>query len=53
MDKAPNLASAADDITAQIICAVVRIAPLLGGDGVLADMKKCPPAQLRAFLSFK
>jgi hypothetical protein len=31
MNNAPNSASAADDITASIICAIVNIAPLFGG----------------------
>ena len=38
-------------MTALIICAVVWIAPLLAGDGVSSDMKKCPPARLRALIS--
>jgi hypothetical protein len=31
MNNAPNSASAVDDITASIICAIVNIAPLFGG----------------------
>ncbi len=51
--NAPNSASAADDITALIIVALVRIAPLLGGDMSLFDKKKCAPARLRAFFSLR
>ncbi len=50
---APNSASAADDITALIIVALVRIVPLLGGGVSLFDKKKCPPARLRAFFSLR
>jgi len=35
--NAPNSASAADDITALIICEMFRIAPLLGGKGALDE----------------
>ena len=40
MQRVHTSASAADDMTALIICAVVRKAPLLGGFAVLLDMKK-------------
>ncbi len=53
MKIAPNSASAADDITALIIVAMVRIAPLLGGLSTLFDRKKCPPARLRDFVSLQ
>ncbi len=53
MYSAPISALAAEDMTALIICAMVWIAPLLAGDGVLSDMKKCPPARLRALVSDK
>ncbi len=36
-------------MTALIICAIVRMAPLFGGLAVLLNMKKCPPARLCAF----
>ncbi len=49
MYRAPTSASATKDMTALIICAIVRMAPLFGGLAVLLDMNKCPPAQLRAF----
>ena len=48
---APSLASAADDTTALIIWEMVNTAPLLGGSGESADMKKCPPERMRAFVS--
>ena len=40
MYRAPTLASAADDMTALIICTVVRIVPLLGGFAVSLNIKK-------------
>ena len=40
--RAPSLASAAEDMTALIICAMVMMAPLFGGMAELLDMKKCP-----------
>ena len=49
MKRSPSLASAADDMTAFIILATVKTEPLLAGYYVLLDMKKCPPALLRAF----
>jgi len=51
MNSAPISASAAEDITALIICDIVCMAPLLGGTSTLLDMKKWPPALLRALLS--
>jgi hypothetical protein len=51
--NAPNSASATDDITAFIMVATVRIAPLLGGNSSSFDRKKCPPARLRDFFSFQ
>ena len=51
MKRAPSLASASEDMTALIICEMVMTAPLLGGMAELLDMKKCPPALLRAFVS--
>ena len=53
MYRAPILASAADDMTALMICEIVRIAPLLRGTASSFDMTKCPPALLRAFVSDK
>ena len=49
--RAPSSASAAEDITALIICAVVRIAPLFGGSGESLGMKNWPCALLQAFVS--
>ena len=51
MNNAPTSASAADDMTALMICDIVLMAPLLGGTSTLLDKKKCPPALLRALLS--
>ncbi len=51
MYRAPISASAADDITVLMICALVKTAPLFGGSALLFDMKKCPPAWLRALVS--
>ncbi len=51
MYRAPISASAADDIMALMICAIVRTAPLFGGSALLFDMKKCLPAWLRALVS--
>jgi hypothetical protein len=51
MYGAPISASAADDMTAMNIYEIVRIAPLLLGIALLFDMKKCPPALLRALVS--
>ena len=39
IQRAPTSASAVDDMTALIICAVLRKAPLLGGFTVLLNMK--------------
>ena len=42
-------ASGAEAMTAFVIYAMLRIAPLFGGISVLVDNKKCPPALLCAF----
>ena len=42
--SAPSSASVADDMTALIILSIVNTAPLLGGNAMVFDMKKCPPA---------
>ncbi len=47
--NAPSLALAAEDITALMMVAFVRIAPLFGGNLLSFDRKKCPPAWLHAF----
>jgi hypothetical protein len=51
MKSAPSSASAADDITARIICEILRTAPLFGGISLMLDMNMWPPARLRAFAS--
>jgi hypothetical protein len=51
--KAPNSASAADDITALIIVAIVSMAPLLRGFSSSSVRKKCQPARLRDFFSLQ
>ena len=49
MNSAPNSASAADDITAFIICEIFYTAPLLMGISSEPAMNMWPPALLRAF----
>jgi hypothetical protein len=49
MNRARNSASAADDMTAQIICEMLRMAPLLKKISSLPAMNMWPPARLRAF----
>ena len=51
MKSAPKYASAAEDMTAFMICEMVRKDPLFGGTSDLSDMKKCPPALFLAFYS--
>ena len=48
MNNAPSSASAADDITALIICEMFNTAPLLMGISSLPAMNMWPPALLRA-----
>ena len=50
MKSAPSSASNADEITALMILAIVNTAPLLGGNTLLFDMKKCPPDLLLDFV---
>ena len=40
MNMAPISASAADAMTARMICAMFKTAPLFGGSGMLFDIKK-------------
>ena len=47
--RAPSSASAADDITARIICEMLRTAPLLMGISSFPAMNMWPPARLRDF----
>ena len=49
MKSDPSSASAADDMTALMIFAIVNTAPLLVGNAVLFDMKKSPPDLLLIF----
>ena len=51
--KAPSLASAADDMTARMICEMFRTAPLFVGMSSFDDMNIYPPARLRALGSDK
>ena len=53
MNSAPSLASAAEDMIALMICEMVRMAPLLVGNSSFSDRKKCPPARLLAFVSYR
>ncbi len=53
MQSAPISASAVDDMTALMICEILRMAPLLLGIASSFDMKKCPPALLCALVSNK
>ena len=48
--SAPSQASTADNMTALMILAIVNTAPLLGGNTLLFDMKKCPPDLLLDFV---
>ena len=45
----PRTASAADDMTALMILSIVNTSPLLVGNAVFFDMKKCPLALLLDF----
>ncbi len=49
MKSAPNSASAADDMTARIICDMLSTAPLFHGIGSLPAMNMWQLARLRAF----
>jgi hypothetical protein len=51
MNRAPSSASAADDMTAQIICKILRTPPLLKGMLSFPTMNMCPPMQLQDFSS--
>ena len=52
-NRAPSSASAADDMTARMICEMFRTAPLFAGISSFDDMNICPPARLRALGSDK
>jgi hypothetical protein len=47
MNWALNSSSAADDMTAQIICEILTVALLLNGMLLFSAMNMCPPARLR------
>jgi hypothetical protein len=49
MKRAPNLASAADDMTAQIICKILRTTQLLKGMLSFPAMNMFPPMSLQDF----
>ena len=49
MKISPSSASTADDMTALMILAIFNTAPLLGGNAMLSDRKKFPPALLLDF----
>ena len=51
MNNAPNLASAADDITAFVICYMLSTAPLLMGMSSVPALNMWPPALLWALIS--
>ena len=46
--RAPSSSPDADDMTVLIICAMVSMAPLFGGNVMLFDKKNFPPARLCA-----
>ena len=48
LNIAPSSTSAADDMTALMIWAVLSIAPLLAGSSLFSERKKWPPALLCA-----
>jgi hypothetical protein len=49
MKRAPNSASTADDMTAWIICKILRTAPLLKGMSSFHAMNMCLPTRLGDF----
>ncbi len=49
MNSAPSSASAAEDITALIICIVLKTTPLLMRISCFPAMNMCPPARLKVF----
>ena len=51
--NAASSASVADDITFLTMCAILRMAPLLGGISEPLERKKWPPALLLAFGSLR
>ena len=49
--RATNSASSAEDMTAFMICEMVRTDPLFVGTAESSNIKKCPPGLLLAFNS--
>jgi hypothetical protein len=49
MNRTPSSASTADDMTAWIICEMLRTAPLLKGMLSFPAMNVCPPTRLQDF----
>ncbi len=49
MKRAPSSASMADDMTAHIICKMLRMAPLFAGMSSFPAINMCLPARLHAF----
>jgi hypothetical protein len=47
MKRAPNSASAADDMTVQIICKILRMALLLKSMSSFSALNMCPPGRLQ------
>ncbi len=47
LNRAPDSASAADDMTAQIIYEILRMVPLLKGMSSFLAMNMCPPVRLQ------
>ncbi len=53
MKRVLSSASVADDMTAHIICKMLRTVPLFAGMLSLPAINMCPPARLHAFGSDK
>jgi hypothetical protein len=53
MNRAPSSASTADDMAAQVICKILRMAPLLKGMSSFPAMNMCSPTRLGDFGSDK
>ena len=51
MNSDISSASAADDMMALTILEILNTTPLLGGNAVLLDIKKCLPALIQAYVS--
>ena len=53
INSAPSSASDADDMTSLMVLEIVNTAPLLGGNSVLLDTNKFPPALLLDLVSYR